>query len=214
MFRDREDAGRRLAARLREFELHDPIVLGIPRGGVVVADVIALELDAELDIVLARKLRAPWQPELAIGSIAEDGEAHMTSESSLVPGVTPEYVDREKRHQLAEIERRRDLFRSVRPRAAVAGRSAIVVDDGIATGSTMIAALHALRQQDVQELIAAIPVAPPTSVPEIEQHCDRVVCLATPRIFYAVMQFYDRFDEVTDEQVVAILRGAHAPARR
>jgi putative phosphoribosyl transferase len=213
MFRDREDAGRQLAAALRDLELRDPLVLGIPRGGVVLGAVIARHLEAELDVVLSRKLRAPLQPELAIGSIAEDGKVYLTDESSLVPGISDEYLERERRHQLSEIARRSEMFRSVRPRVPVEGRSVIVTDDGIATGSTMIAALESLRNREAHEVIAALPVAPPTSLPAIESRCDRVVCLHSPRTFFAVMQFYERFEEVTDEQVMAILR-EFAPAQK
>jgi putative phosphoribosyl transferase len=212
MFYDREEAGRLLGEKLRAFDLHDPLVLGIPRGGVVVAACIADVLGAELDVVLARKLRAPWQRELAVGSISEDGSVHIDPASSAVPGLTERYLKEEIAFQLQEIERRREHFRKVRPKANTAGRSVIVTDDGMATGSTMIAALEVLRSEQPQELIAALPVAPASRVHEVKCRCDQFVCLEQPIVYYAVGQFYERFDEVTDEQVLELLtRHAHPP---
>src|SRR5262245_64433238 len=134
MFRDRQDAGRRLAARLGEPRLHDPLVLGIPRGGVVVGAVLAEELHAELDVVLSRKLRAPTQPELAIGAIAENGQVYLGPHAESFAEMLEDYLEDESRQQIAEIKRRQQLFRPDRPPAPVAGRSVIVTDDGIATG--------------------------------------------------------------------------------
>src|ERR1019366_684042 len=161
MFHDRKDAARKLAARLRERELHNPLVLAIPRGGVVTGAVLAQELGAELDIVLSRKLRAPDQPEFAIGAISEDGQIYLNPQVSDLFGASDDYLDQERRHQLAEIARRKKLFRDVRPQVPVAGRSVIVTDDGIATGSTMIAALQVVKTQKPREIIVAVPVAPP-----------------------------------------------------
>src|SRR5512147_933122 len=142
MFRDRAEAAHLLAQRLQGRELHDPLVLAIPRGGVVTGAVLARELGAELDVVLARKLRAPGQPELAVGAIAEEGQVYLHQPIEGHLGLTAEYVARERAHQLNEIARRKDLFRAVRPPAPLAGRSVIVTDDGIATGATMSAALQ------------------------------------------------------------------------
>lgn len=206
MFANRHDAGRQLAERLAELRLHDPIILGIPRGGVVVAAVIADALNADLDVTLARKLRAPNQPELAVGSVAEDGEAHLTMDPSRLPGLTDDYIEQEAAFQRREIERRQQLYRRDTPPPGVEDRTVIVVDDGIATGSTMIAALDALRPKHPRELIAALPVAPPSRLPDIEQRCDRVVCLHAPENYFAVGQFYDDFREVTDDDVVQLLR--------
>src|SRR5512137_1559748 len=139
MFANREDAARQLADRLRGRELVDPVVLAIPRGGVVTGAVLARELGAELDVVLARKLRAPGQPELAVGAVSEDGQVYLNHYAQEYLDVMEEYLEQERRHQMAEIARRKELFRSVRPKAPLAGRSVIVTDDGIATGSTMIA---------------------------------------------------------------------------
>jgi predicted phosphoribosyltransferase len=206
LFRDRDDAGRQLAAELRRLDLHDPVVLGIPRGGVATAAAIARELDAELDVVLARKLRAPGRPELAVGAVGEDGSLYITPEARLVPGISDYYMTGERKHQIGEIERRKGLFRAVRPPAVLKDRTVIVTDDGIATGSTMLAALQVIQFQRPRELIVAVPVAPPDRLRIIREHCDRLVCLHAPELFWAVGQFYDDFAPVEDEQAVALLR--------
>jgi len=213
MFHNREDAGRQLGEKLRELDLYDPLVLGIPRGGVVVASCIADVLGAELDVVLARKLRAPWQRELAVGSISEDGQSFSSSSADRVPGLTDEYLDDERALQMREIKRRREQFRKIRPKANIAGRSVIVTDDGMATGSTMIAALEVLRNDNPRELIAALPVAPASRVHEVKTRADHFLCLEQPIVYYAVGQFYEQFDEVTDEDVVELLsRYAEPPS--
>jgi predicted phosphoribosyltransferase len=213
MFRDREDAACRLAATLKGRALHDPLVLAIPRGGVVTGAVLARELGAELDVVLSRKLRAPMQPELAVGAVSEDGRVYLNHYAQEVLDLTERYLAEERRHQLAEIERRKKLFRCVRPPAPVAGRSVIVTDDGIATGSTMIAALQAVKTQKPHELIVAVPVATPDRLAEVRRWCDDVVCLLSPADFWAIGQFYRDFTQVEDEEVVEFLRQA-APAPR
>ena len=150
MFRNREDAARQLAEKLKGRQLHDPLVLAIPRGGVVTGAVLARELGADLDVVLSRKLRAPGQPELAIGAISEDGRVYLNHHAEAFLDLLEDYLAEERRHQLSEIGRRKKLFRAVRPEAPITGRSVIVTDDGIATGSTMIAALQAVKTQNPQ----------------------------------------------------------------
>lgn len=206
MFRDREEGGRRLADKLRNLELHDPVVLGIPRGGVATGAALARELGAELDVVLSRKLRAPMQPEYAVGAIGEDGKIYVTPEARLVPGISNDYMIQERQHQMLEIERRKRLFRKVRPAAVLENRTVIVTDDGIATGSTMIAALETTRLQSPRELIVAVPVAPSERLPSIRERCDRLICLHSPEQFWAVGQFYENFTQVEDDEVVALLR--------
>jgi predicted phosphoribosyltransferase len=208
MFRDREQAALLLAQQFKGRVLHDPLVLAIPRGGVATGAVLARELGAELDVVLSRKLRAPGQSELAVGAIAEDGRIYLNYHARGLPDLTDEYLAEERRHQLGEIARRKSLIRSVRPPASVAGRSVIVTDDGIATGSTMIAALHVAREQNPHELIVAVPVAPPGRLGEIRRHCDEAICLLTPDDFWAIGQFYADFSPVEDAEVVELLRGA------
>jgi predicted phosphoribosyltransferase len=206
MFRNREDAARWLAERLRGRALHDPLVLGIPRGGVVIGAVLARELGAELDVVLARKLRAPGQAELAVGAVAEDGRVYLNAYGRECRAQAPRYLAEERHHQLAEIARRMRLFRNVRLRAPVAGRSVIVADDGIATGATMIAALQVVRAERPRELIAAAPVASPERLAEVRTWCDDVVCLLSPAEFQSTGQFYADFIQVGDEQVAELLR--------
>jgi predicted phosphoribosyltransferase len=212
MFRDREDGARQLAQKLKGRELHDPLVLAIPRGGVVTGAVLARELGADLDVVLSRKLRAPGQPELAVGAISEDGQVYFNPRVwELLEGMDG-YLAQERRFQMAEIARRKRLFRAVRPQAPVAGRSVIVTDDGIATGATMIAALQALELQSPREIIVAVPVASPDRLKEVGRWCNEVVCLLAPEQFWAIGQFYEDFGEVEDEQVLRILRSA-SPVR-
>jgi predicted phosphoribosyltransferase len=210
MVRNREDAARQLARRLKSRKLRDPVVLGIPRGGVVIAAVLARELDAELDIVLSRKLRAPYQPELAIGAIGEGGEPQLQPFAQDIPGVTEQYVREESARQRAEIARRRTLFRAVKAPADVKGRSVIVTDDGIATGSTMLAALHVLNAQGPHEVILAVPVAPPDALDRFRPQCGHIECLLAPAYFGAVGNFYDDFTQVEDAEVVGLLRERHA----
>jgi putative phosphoribosyl transferase len=176
MYHDRSDGALSVVEQLKGRLFCDPLVLAIPRGGVVTGAVIAEGLGAELDVVLSRKLRAPDQPELAMGAIAEGGEVYLNSYGRALSEQLGEYLENEKRHQLSEIKRRKALFRAVRPAASMTGRSIIVVDDGIATGSTMIAALQAAKLQSPHEMIVAVPVASPDRLEEIRRWCDEVVC--------------------------------------
>lgn len=206
MFRDREDAARRLAERLKGRELYDPLVLAIPRGGVVTGAVLARELGADLDVVLSRKLRAPGQPDLAVGAITEDGGVYLDPYALEYVHLPDDYLTGERRHQLTEIARRRKLCRAVRPPAQVSGRSVIITDDGIATGSTMLAAIQTIQAQNPREVIVAVPVASRDRLEDVRRLCDDAVCLLAPENLWAVGQFYEEFSEVDDEQVVDLLR--------
>ncbi len=188
-------------------------MLAIPRGGVVTGAVLARELGADLDVVLSRKLRAPGQPELALGAISEDGQVYLNPHAQGYLDLIEEYLAGESRHQMAEIARRKKLVRAVRPQAPVAGRSVLVTDDGIATGSTMIAALQAVRSQNAREVLVAVPVASPNRLAEVRRWCDEVVCLLAPDGFWAIGQFYADFRPVEDEEVIRLLR-EFAPATR
>lgn len=205
-FVDRAHAGGLLAARLGELPLHHPVVLAIPRGGLEVAAPIARMLHAELDVVLARKLGAPGQPELAVGALSEDGEVWLDPRTSAL--VDEAWLEAEIRRESDALARRRSLLRAIRPKAAVANRSVIVVDDGLATGSTMIACLRAIRHQSPRELVAAIPVAPPDRLAPLRGLCTTVICLLATEDFMAVGQFYERFEQVSDERAAEILRAA------
>lgn len=206
MFRDRADAARKLAEVLRRRGFQDPLVIGIPRGGVVTGYVLANELDADLDIILARKIGAPMQPELAIGAVSEDGQVILNLIASMQTDDWNDYIRVEAQREYEEIERRQKLFRNVRPRISPTGRNVILTDDGIATGSTMIAALQVLRREQPRELIVAVPVASPDRIDIVGQYCDEVVCLQTPDPFWAVGQVYENFDQVSDDEVLELLR--------
>jgi predicted phosphoribosyltransferase len=206
VFRDRAEAGRELGNRLNQLSLVRPVVLGIPRGGVVTAAAVAEVLGAELDIVLSRKLRAPNQSELAIGALGEDGSVYHDRATQQMVSASQAYLAREIARQQEEIARRKAMFRAVRPEAELTGRSVIVTDDGIATGSTMLAALQTVRLQQPKELIVAVPVAPPDRLEPIRSHCDRLICLEAPQEFFSVGQFYLSFDQVSDEEACELLR--------
>ena len=203
-FENRAAAARKLAEALSEYRGKNPLVLAIPRGAVPMAKIIADELEGELDVVLVRKVRAPGNPEFAIGSVDETGWVYLGSYASDV-GAGEKYIKDEVSAQLETIRQRRAQYTPVRPPIDPAGRIVIVVDDGLATGSTMIAALHALRAKKPGELICAVPVAPPDTVEKVRNNADRVVCLSSPINFYAVAQFYMDFPQITDEEVIAIL---------
>jgi predicted phosphoribosyltransferase len=204
MFVNREDAAKQLASQLRGRAMQNPIVLAIPRGGVAIGAVLARELGAELDVVLARKLRCPGQPELALGAISEDGQVYLNPE--VQPYAGQDYLAQEKKYQLTEIARRSRVFRGVRPAASLAGRTVIVTDDGIATGATMIAALQAVRGAKAHEIIVAVPVASPDRLAHVRRLCDETVCLLAPEDFWAIGQFYRDFRQVEDAEVRTLLR--------
>ena len=212
-FDDRAQACRELARALGKIEKKDIVVLGIPRGGVVVAQYLARELGAPLDIILARKIGAPGNPEFAVGAISEDGHACLNEEYARQAGADEAYIEQEKRRQMAEIKRRAALFRKVHPRIPLKDRIAIVTDDGVATGATFEAALWSVRSEKPRKLIAAIPVGPGDTLKRLVRQADELICLRMPETFYALSQFYSRFEQVDDDHVLEILR-THNPAPR
>ncbi len=205
-FRDRREAGQLLGHELRYLHGKEVVVLGIPRGGIAVARELAEALKAKLDIVLSRKLRAPAHPELAIGSVAEDGRTFLNEDTVRETGADHAYIEQERVRQLAELHRRSELIRLILPRVPMHGKIAIVTDDGAATGATFQVALQAVRQENPQSLIGALPVAPEDTARALARYADELVCLRTPPFFVAVGQFYERFEQVDDYEVLEILR--------
>ena len=215
-FRDRRDAGEHLARELAALALGPATVLAIPRGGVLVAAAIVRALDWPLDLAIPRKLRAPQNPELAFGAVTGDGTVYLDAPLARALRVGDGYLKDEIGAQIGEIERRRLAYRGARPDADVRGRTAIVVDDGVATGATVIVTVRMLRHALAREVIAAIPVGAPDAIRRLERETDRVVCMRRPASFAAVGEFYDDFRQTTDEEVVDTLQGAWArtPAAR
>ncbi|MBS0424506.1 MAG: phosphoribosyltransferase [Proteobacteria bacterium] len=207
IFADRMAAAGKLAEALSGYRDKNPLVLAIPRGAVPMAKMIAQQLNGEMDVVLVRKLRAPGNPEYAIGSVDESGWVYLTEYAERA-GADQAYVKREVSAQLETIRQRRAHYTPGRAPVDPAGRIVIVIDDGLATGSTMIAALHALRNQKPAELVCAVPVAPPETLTKLQGKADRIVCLSAPDNFYAVGQFYADFPQVTDNEVIACLAGS------
>jgi predicted phosphoribosyltransferase len=212
-FRNRHHAATLLAERLAEYRGQRPLVLAIPRGAVPMAATIAEALGGDVDVVLVRKLGAPGQPELAIGAVDETGRVSLVHTAKDL-GVTDAYIAREVDAQTKTIRARRSLYTPIHPPIDPAGRVAIVVDDGIATGATMLAALAAVREQRPATLVAAMGVAPADVLLRIQDLVDRVVCLETPDVMFAVGEFYREFPSVTDEEVVEILKQRRAPATK
>jgi predicted phosphoribosyltransferase len=210
IFSDREQAARRLAEKLSAYKGLNPLVLAIPRGAVPMAKLIAEALGGEFDVVLVRKLGAPGNPEFAIGAVDETGWAYLGPYAALA-GADEGYIERAKARELETIRRRRTQYSPLHPPIDPQGRVVIVVDDGLATGSTMLAALHALRKRAPQKLVCAVPVAPPDTVEKVRGHADEVVCLYAPENFQAVGQFYADFGQVEDDEVIALLSERKKP---
>jgi putative phosphoribosyl transferase len=204
-FRDRYDAGRQLAEVLNTRGYRNPVVMGLPRGGIPVAYEVARELGAPLDVFVVRKLGVPYQPELAMGAIASGGILVRNDDVLRMLGNAEQALAAVERAERVELERRERLYRGNRPPAAVRARDVLVVDDGLATGATMKAAVLALEQAGAAHVIVAVPVGPPETCAELEALADEVVCLRRPARFMAVGQWYEEFGQTSDDEVRELL---------
>jgi len=207
IFEDRTEAGKLLAEKLEKFRDEHPVILALPRGGLPIGYEISKALAAPLDIILVRKIGAPGSPELAIGAVVDGDEPELVLNERVVAiyNFPDEYLEEQKQKQLKEIERRRKLYLAGRSPINVEGKTAIIVDDGIATGSTALAAVHALKRKNPKRVVIAVPVAPADTMQKFEQEADEVICLHAPTQFFAIGAFYDNFDQLTDEDVINIL---------
>jgi len=206
LFKDRKEAGKKLAQALNSFSGRDALVLAIPRGGVVVAEPVAEALEAELDVIIPRKVGAPGNKELAVAAVAPDGTVLYNERALNLLGLNKEDLAPEIEKEIKEIKRRLQVYRGHREEPRVKDRVVIVIDDGLATGFTMEAALVSLTKKEPRELILAVPVAPPDTLERLRSLVNEAVCLVTPEPFYAVGQFYLSFPQVEDEEVLSILR--------
>jgi putative phosphoribosyl transferase len=209
-FHDRDDAGRRLAARVAELELDDPVVLALPRGGVPVAAQVARALGAPLDVILVRKLGVPAQPELAMGALGEEGVRVLDRELVMRARVRDDQLAEVEERERGELERRARAYRGDREPLPIAGRTVLIVDDGLATGATARAAIEVARARGAGRVVLAVPVAPPETVTALRADADAVVSVETPAAMAAIGQWYDDFSQTSDAEVVAHLEG---PAR-
>ena len=209
MFKDRLDAARQLSKALAKYHGQNPLVLAIPRGAVPMGAWMAQELNGQLDVVLVRKLRAPFDPEVAIGAVDESGLAYLSPYAATL-GLDPQYVKDEIKLQMKTIKARRNQYSLTRAPLEVKGRVVIVVDDGLATGATMMSALKATREKQPRHLVCAIPVASPDALAKVKPLADETVCLSAPKDFMAVAQFYRQFPQVDDEQVLVFFTSQRA----
>lgn len=214
LFQDREDAGRQLARALVKYKSRHPVILALPRGGVPVAAEVAERLEAPLDLALVRKIGVPMQPELAMGAVVDGEQPVIVRNEDVIElaGVSEETFDAVCKEELAEIDRRRERYLGNRARSDVKGQVAIIVDDGIATGATTLAAIRALRKREPKEMVLAVPVAPLETLQRLHNEVDAIVCLDTPPNFGAIGYYYRDFRQVGDDEVIAILK--RFPARR
>jgi len=216
IFADRRTAGRQLAARLHNLRQDEPMVLALPRGGVPVGFEVAQELDAPLDVLLVRKIGVPWQPELALGAVVDGADPQVLINEGLASELAIErsYIASETARQLSEIERRRRIYLGDRPPPALSGRTIIIVDDGIATGSTARAALRAVRKAGARRIVLAVPVAPEDTINQLRAEVDGIFCLLSPSPFIAVGAHYGEFPQLADADVIALLAARHRALRR
>lgn len=208
VFYDRPSAGALLGVEVGKLDLDSPVILGLPRGGVPVAAKVAEAIGAPLDVIVVRKLGAPYQPELAMGAIGENGTIILNQDVIRDSHVSEQELSEAESRERAELDMRLHRVRSVRPRQSMVGRSVVIVDDGIATGATIRAAIRVARASGALEVTVATPVAPPEVVEMLKSEADRVVCLAQPHPFWAVGSWYRHFDAVSDDEVLELIRSA------
>jgi predicted phosphoribosyltransferase len=214
LFNDRVDAGKQLALRLKKYlRRKDGVVLGLTRGGVVTAEEIAIALQLPLDVIVVRKMGAPENPELAIGAVAERGEGVLNDHLIELLGVSHEYLTAEAAREKEIVKQRLALYRGGRKPLELHEKIVILVDDGIATGASMQAAITSVRESGAKQIVLAVPVAAPESLKKIRQEVDEVVCLASPAFFEAVGSFYRVFDQTSDEEIIQILARYSRPNR-
>jgi putative phosphoribosyl transferase len=207
MFRDRKDAGEKLAKKLTDYKgREDALVLALPRGGVVPGFEIARRLDLPLDVLIVRKIGVPWQPELAAGAVSETGTVVLNRHILSSTGISEDFIHSEVARQKQEITRRVELYRKGKGVAKLESRTIILVDDGVATGATIKAAIETLKKERIAKLVAALPVAPPETANELKKMTDELICLETPSDFMAVGNYYYDFSQVSDEEVVKLLQ--------
>lgn len=207
MFADRTDAGDRLATELARRDIDADIVLGIPRGALPVARPVADALDADLDVVVARKMGAPGNPELALGAVASDGSVWTNDDLVDRLGVDDEYLQRIREEEAENAARKADRYRDEPGLPDLEGKRAVIVDDGVATGATAMACLRQVQQADADFVVLAVPVGSPRSIADLEREADEVIALETPENFRAVGQFYQTFGQVSDEEAIEFLEG-------
>lgn len=205
MLKDRHEAGHRLAGALAAYKgSKDAIILAIPRGALQIGEVMHAELGLPLDIIVTKKIPHPYNPEFAIGAVGPDGEYFLNAGAAAE--VRPEYVEIQRGKLAAAVEERYIRYRGERPKPVLEGKTAILIDDGIATGSTMLAAIHVIRKQKPKKIVVAVPVGPPDSVAMVAAEADDTICLISPQMFYAIGSFYEDFAQVEDEEAIAILK--------
>ncbi len=206
MFRNRQEAGQQLAIRLSDLQGSDPLVLGVPRGGLEVAYQVYAQLGGRLDLIMAKKIPAPGNPELAVGAVALDGTAVVEKATAVGMQISDEYIDKEKETARREIQRRLFQYRGEKPYPQVRGKLVVVVDDGVATGATISAALGMLSRQEAASTVLAVPVAAPGALKALRRQVDRLECLLSPGDFFAVGQYYQDFKQTSDERVKELLQ--------
>ena len=207
-YEDRSAAGKDLARLLAKYSGERPVIVGLPRGGVTVAAEIARALDADLDVIVAGKLRAPYNPELAIGAVTEEGQVYLNSMAIRSLHIKESYIEEEKKTRLAAMKEKLNMYRAVRKKVPLKGRTVIIVDDGLATGSTMISAIQAAHASGAKKIIVAVPGGPADTLEHIQnmEEVTEAICPLVPDLFYAVSQLYYDFSQVEDNEVIGILR--------